>query len=124
MKITKCCCCFDVRTGAYITIIFGALRGIFYLSCFLFILDIKKKIEEILLELDSETEPDQYFSPLLQTNNKYFSVYCFFAGMVLFTFNNVLLLFGLMRNRPVCIQIWLLIEGIIGAVSLLSKHLL
>ena len=117
MKITKCCCCFDVRTGAYITIIFGALRGIFYLSCFLYILDIKKKIEEILLELDSETVPDQYFSPLLQTNNKYFSVYCFFAGMVLFTFNNILLLFGLMRNRLVCIQIWLFIEGIISAVS-------
>ena len=86
-------------------------------------MDIQKKVEEILLELDSETVPDQYFSPLLQTNNKYFSVYCFFAGMVLFTFNNILLLFGLMRNRLVCIQIWLLIEGIIGSVSLFSKHL-
>ena len=117
MKITKCCCCFEVRTGAYITIIFGALREIFYLSCFLYILDIQKKIEQILLELDSETEPDQYFSPLLQRNNKYFSVYCFFAGMVLFTFNNILLLFGLMRNRLVCIQIWLFIEIIIGSVS-------
>ena len=123
MKITKCCCCFDVRTGAYITVIFGALRGIFYLSCFLSIMDIQKKIEQILLELDTEREPDQYFSPLLQTNKKYFSVYCFFAGTVLFTFNNILLLFGLMRNRLVCIQIWLLIEGIIGSVSLLSKHL-
>ena len=31
-KITKCCCCFDVRTGAFIIAILSVFRGIIFLN--------------------------------------------------------------------------------------------
>ena len=31
-KITKCCCCFEVRTGAFIIAILSVFRGIIFLN--------------------------------------------------------------------------------------------
>ena len=39
MKITKCCCCFSTRTGAYIIAIFGVIRGALYLSYLLLLMN-------------------------------------------------------------------------------------
>ena len=50
--------------------------------------------------------------------NEVYMVYCVFAGTILFTFDYIILLTGLVKKQKILLQIWLLFEGAINCVSI------
>ena len=110
MKVTKCCC-FDLHTGAYIIAILGIVRGLLYLTClyYMFGLDkIDENLEQFLHRFGNEDKPFY----------EVYMVYCVFAGTILFTFNYIILLTGLVKKQKILLQIWLLFEGAMNCVSI------
>ena len=48
----KCCYCFSLKTGASLIAIFGVLRGIVYIGCVLFIMDVHNWEREDIAKVD------------------------------------------------------------------------
>ena len=106
----KCCCCINIRTGAFTIAIFGIIRGLLYFMGLWYLFDLdnsQKKIEQSIHEIDGN----------ISNITPAYVNYCVYAGTILFIFVNLVLLLGLIKNQWILLQIWLIFDGAIGLVS-------
>ena len=94
-KVPTCCRCFSARTGAYIIAILGMSFGI---------LDLVISEIHCLRTKDMDSYVKYIF-------------YSSFAGSIFYSFTQVLLLAGLIKNSSCLITFWMVIQALFGLVS-------